>query len=42
MELDFLQGKAEDEGALTPVKDDNAALRKSSSKQALIPGRMEH
>ena len=38
----FLQGKAEDAGGLTPVKDDNAAMRKSSPKTGSIFGRMEH
>ncbi len=38
----FSQGKAEDAGGLTPVKDDNAAMRKSSPRTSSIFGRMEH
>ncbi len=38
----FSQGKAEDAGGLTPVKDDNVAMRKSSPKTSSIFGRMEH
>ncbi len=38
----FSQGKAEDAGGLTPVKDDNVAMRKSSPRTSSILGRMEH
>ena len=38
----FSQGKAEDAGGLTPVKDDNVAMRKSSPRTSSIFGRMEH
>lgn len=37
-----IEGKAKDTGGLTPVKDDNAAMRKSSPRTGSISGQMEH
>jgi hypothetical protein len=36
LRAEFLLGKAEDAGGLTPIKDDNAAWRKLCRKEYLL------